>query len=136
MQEQTSMLNNSIVIIDNNHSISDELFSKLKENGNHIIQVEDGMQGMEMIRSTNPILIICHTMIPKLNAFSLCMLLKNDEKYKHIKIMLITDSADPDDENLAFNINADYYFSMPLNQSHFIMKVNEALTEQLAAKQR
>ena len=55
-----------------------------------VITAQDGKKALELIKSESPDIIVLDIMMPKLNGLDLCLMLKNDEQYKDIPIIMIT----------------------------------------------
>ncbi|MDO8489759.1 MAG: response regulator, partial [Candidatus Omnitrophota bacterium] len=74
-----------------------------------------------------PDLIILDLMLPKLDGYTVCRLLKFDEKYKQIPIMLFSARTQQADMDLGKEVGADAYLTKPFEASIFLAKVSELL---------
>ena len=79
-----------ILVVDDEASIRRILETRLKMVGYEVITAADGEEALEMYSKHNPDLIILDVMMPKINGFKICRLLKYDSKYKNIPILMVT----------------------------------------------
>jgi DNA-binding response OmpR family regulator len=69
-------------------------------------------------------------MLPKLDGYKICRLLKFDEKYKHIPILMLTAKTQEKDKLLGKETGADEYITKPFEMDELIKKVKEYLNKQ------
>lgn len=94
-----------------------------------IIMSTTGEEGLQKARSEKPDLIILDLMLPKLNGYNICRLLKFDEKYKHIPIIMCSSRNQAEDEKLGLNVGADAYFTKDSDFQVLLPKIQELLKE-------
>ena len=70
----------------------------LESNGFECITASDGEMGLNLAREANPDLIILDVMMPKINGYKISRLLKYDNKYKDIPILMITARSQEEDK--------------------------------------
>lgn len=101
----------------------------------NIIMAEDGEEGVRMARKEIPDLIITDVMMPIMNGFECCRILKEDLKTCHIPIILLT--ALTDDENVVkgIELGADDYILKPFNPEILRTKVKRLIKSRLELKQ-
>ncbi|MEA3560844.1 MAG: response regulator [Candidatus Omnitrophota bacterium] len=115
------------LIIDDEVSIVTLVSSRLKINGYEVISARDGQEGLEKVRSEKPDIILLDLMLPKLDGYKVCRMLKFDEKYKHIPIVIFTARTQESDEKLGFEVGADAYITKPFKSEVLIEKMHELL---------
>ncbi|HUT14005.1 MAG TPA: response regulator [Thermoguttaceae bacterium] len=79
-----------VLVVDDNRNTVEYLSVVLSEHGYDPIAAYDGEEGLAKIRETVPDLIVLDVMMPKRSGFTLCKLLKRDERYKDIPILMLT----------------------------------------------
>ncbi len=101
----------------------------------NIIMAENGEEGVRMARKEIPDLIITDVMMPIMNGFECCRILKEDLKTCHIPIILLT--ALTDDENVVkgIELGADDYILKPFNPEILRTKVKRLIKSRLELKQ-
>ena len=82
-----------------------------------------------MARKEKPDLILLDLMLPKLYGYKLCRMLKFDEKYKHIPIVVFTARAQESDKKLGFEVGADAYITKPFKAETLLEKIREILKD-------
>lgn len=119
-----------ILIVDDDPHIVKLIESRLKINGYDVVVALDGQRGLEEARKQQPDLILLDLMLPKLSGYNLCRMLKFDEKYKHIPILIFTARAQESDEKLGFEVGADAYITKPFKPDILLGKIHELLQKQ------
>ena len=118
-----------ILIIDDDPHIVKLLQSRLKVNRYEVITALDGEAGLEKARNEKPDLILLDLMLPKLSGYKLCRMLKFDEKYKHIPVVVFTARAQESDKKLGFEVGADAYITKPFKAEVLLGKIREILKD-------
>ena len=79
-----------VLVIDDDPSVLRFLSLALEENGYEPLCAEDGMEGLDKVKSEKPDLIILDVMMPQRTRFVLFRQLRNDSEYKDIPVMMVT----------------------------------------------
>ena len=98
-----------ILIIEDEEDFSKGLQEILTANGFEIHTASTGKGGLTLARSIQPDLIILDIMLPEIDGYKICRLLKFDERYKKIPIILLTARTQDEDEQLGKEAGADAY---------------------------
>ena len=64
-------------------------------------------------------------MLPKLDGFRICRILKFDEKYKKIPIIMLSARVHKDDENIGYEVGANVYMTKPFDIKALLAKIDE-----------
>ena len=99
----------------------------LEAHGYEVITADDGEEGLEKAKSENPDLIILDVMMPKIDGYQVCSLLKNDAQYTNIPIILLTDKAQGIFERIGDKVGADAFITKPLSSKVLLGKVEGLL---------
>ena len=101
----------------------------------NIIMAENGEEGVRIARKEIPDLVITDVMMPIMNGFECCRILKEDLKTCHIPIILLT--ALTDDENIVkgIELGADDYILKPFNPEILRTKVKRLIKSRTELKQ-
>ena len=118
-------MSKKILIIDDEFNISKLLAIPLKKMDFEIIEADDGLTGLELARTEAQDIIILDIMLPKLNGFKICRLLKFDEKYNNIPIVMLTAKSEEKDERLGLQMGADVYLTKPINLTLFTEEIRK-----------
>jgi len=118
-----------ILIVDDEPDLLEMVQINLEMEGYECMVAYDGFRALDRARKEKPDLIILDIMLPGLNGYKVCRLLKFDEKYKHIPIIMLTAEAQQADRLLGEATGADYYMTKPFDADKLLAKVKELLGE-------
>ena len=103
------------------------LQDRLENEGYEVIVAYDGNSGIEKAYSHLPDLILLDVMMPDITGFEVCKILVNDEKTKHIPIILVTAKAGSEDTREGLEVGAFDYIKKPFNRVELFARVKSAL---------
>ena len=117
-----------ILVVDDEEDIATALSIRLKAMGFDVILAHDGMTALTKAREEKPDLILLDIMLPKLDGYKVCRILKFDEKYRHIPIIMITAKVSESDIKMGAEVGADSYIVKPFNPNELRSKIRELLS--------
>ncbi len=120
-------MSNTILIVDDEVDILETVRFRLESNGYKVISAADGEEGLKKARELKPDLIILDLLLPKIDGYKISRLLKFDERYKDIPIIMFTARSHKDDERLGYEIGADAYIAKPFEPQVLLNKIEELL---------
>ncbi len=103
------------------------LQDRLVQEGYEVNTAYGGTDGMEKAYSTLPDLILLDVMMPDMSGLEVCKTLVNDEKTKHIPIILVTAKAGAEDTKEGLEAGAFDYIKKPFNRVELMARVKSAL---------
>ncbi len=118
-----------ILVVDDVESIVMSLKMFLERHRYEVITANDGQEGLEKARTEKPDLIILDLMLPKMNGYKVCGLLKKDTRYAKTPIILFTAKAQGEDVKLGQEVGADAYIIKPFEPETLLAKIKELLKE-------
>ena len=80
----------SVLIIENDEAILKNLSERFNKRDMLVITAKDGYEGYTRACNESPNIIITETLLPSMNGFRISRLLKYDERYMNITIVLLT----------------------------------------------
>ena len=80
----------SVLIIDSDNAIVNDLTKRFKKRDMVVITAEDGYEGYVRACKETPDIIILETLLSSMSGFRVSRLLKYDERFQHIKVIMIT----------------------------------------------
>lgn len=101
----------------------------LEASGYEVIGAHDGQEALEKARKEIPHLMILDLMLPKLDGYRVCRMLKFDEKYRHIPIIIFTARAQESDRKMGEEVGANAYITKPFEHAVLLGKIRELLGE-------
>jgi DNA-binding response OmpR family regulator len=121
------MTKKRILIVDDEEDILDVLKFRLEANDYEVLTASDGQEGLNKARSENPDLMILDLMLPKIDGYKVCRMLKFDEAYKSIPIIIVTARSQQKDEDMGKEMGADAYIAKPFEPEILLDKIRELL---------
>ncbi len=123
-----------ILIVEDDQNNRDILGLVLKKQGYEIQQACNGREALEKVRLSRPDLIISDVMMPEMDGFMLCRLLKADPALKDIPFVLFTaTNSEKDEETLALSMGAVRFIRKPFETRDLLAAVKEELARGAAA---
>ena len=108
-----------ILIIEDEESIQNIIKAFLEDAGYTVVLAADGLEGIEQFRENKPDLVLLDLMLPKIDGFAVCEILRRES---HVPIIMLTALDDDDSQMKGFDALADDYitkpFSMPVVMKH------------------
>jgi len=123
-----------ILVIEDSRMISELIKHELTSRGFECETVADGLEGLKKAKQMMPDLIILDVMLPSMNGFKICRLLKFDRRYSNIPILMLTTRSDAKDVRLGKSTGADLYMTKPFKIEDLVSAINK-LIEESKAKQ-
>jgi len=92
-----------------------------------VISAKDGPSGIQRATTDQPAVIILDVMMPKMDGYEVCRLLKADPKTRRIPVIMLTASSDPRLNQKAFEAGAVACLTKPYRKSTLMNCVDMAL---------
>jgi DNA-binding response OmpR family regulator len=124
-----------ILIVDDDPLIRNllcQILEPFEERGVELLTADNGATAVESARKENPEIVFLDVMMPKMNGFEACGILKNDVKTKDVYIVMLTAKGQEIDRQKAKEIGADFYITKPFNINELIKTVSELLGIQVS----
>ena len=116
-----------ILIVEDQAVISSMLRMRLEANNYEVMTAADGQEGLEKAHKESPNLIILDIMLPKMNGYQICQLLKADPKYKAIPIIISSGRTPQEIRKVGKEMGADAFVSKPFEAEELLSKMKELL---------
>lgn len=123
------MLKKRILVVDDEADLVEMVKMRLEAGGYEVITAYDGQESLDKAKKEKPDLIILDLMLPKMDGYKVCGLLKADTRYKKIPIIMFTARAQEDDVKLGKEVGADAYIIKPFEPPVLLNKIKELLKE-------
>jgi DNA-binding response OmpR family regulator len=115
----------SIVVIEDDHHISDLVAMYLRGDGFRVVQADDGRTGLSQVDREQPKLVVVDIGLPgELSGFDVCRLLRKDND---IPVVILTARDDEVDRILGLELGADDYITKPFSPRELVARVHAIL---------
>ena len=95
-----------ILIIEDEESIQNIIKAFLEDAGYTVVLAADGLEGIEQFRANKPDLVLLDLMLPKIDGFAVCEILRKESR---VPIIMLTALDDDDSQMKGFDALADDY---------------------------
>jgi len=118
---------NKILIVDDDPVIIRLLEGILTENNYDAVSSIEASDGLQMAIDQKPDLILLDVMMPIINGYNFCKLLKEQEAHKHIPIIFITSRDAKEDIKIGQEMGANAYLTKPVDRKELLAKISELI---------
>ena len=118
-----------VLVVDDEEDIVKLVKMYLEHHRYEVITANNGQEGLEKAKTKKPDLIVLDLMLPKMNGYKVCGLLKKDTRYAKTPIILFTAKAQEKDVKLGEEVGADTYLIKPFEPEILLAKIEELLKE-------
>ncbi len=116
-----------ILIVEDYVNIVEILKMRLEGMGYEVVCANDGQEGLKLARRVEPDLILLDVLLPKMNGYKVCRLLKFDTKFKKIPIIMLTSRETKRHEQLGLETGADAYVYKSDQKGTLLKLINQYL---------
>jgi DNA-binding response OmpR family regulator len=116
-----------ILVVDDEEDIVATIKMRLEASGFEVITASDGNTAYEKAKAESPDLIILDLMLPGMDGYQVCRLLKFDDYYKRIPIIMLTAQGQKEDREWGQKVGADLYLTKPFEPKELVEKIREFL---------
>ena len=100
-----------LLLVDDEVSIRKVIGERLRSKGFDVLLAENGEEGLTKAQQEKPDLIILDIMLPKINGYEVCTILKREPSFKRIPIVMFTAKGQQKEHLAGMMCGADAYIS-------------------------
>ena len=117
----------TLLVIDDQIANFDTLVSFLESEDTELLYASSGAKAFGLLEKTQPDLILLDVMMPEMNGFEVCQRLKQDPRYQHIPILMVTALNTKSDLAHCLEEGADDFISKPFDRIELRARVTSLL---------
>lgn len=121
------MFKKKILIIDDSELMVKLTTDILSQKGYEVVSTNNGINGIKMVSAEKPDLVLLDIVMPGIDGFEVCKLLREDESNNLMPIIMLTAQGNEDDKLTGLELGADDYITKPFNPRELISRVNNTL---------
>ncbi|MCS6840520.1 MAG: response regulator transcription factor [Roseiflexus sp.] len=110
----------TILLVEDDPILSETLRYNLEREGYAVINAADGVAGLERARRDQPDMVILDVMLPRLDGFSVCRILRQESE---VPILILTARQDEIDRIAGLELGADDYVAKPFSLGELLARV-------------
>ncbi len=122
------MKKGKVLVVDDEVNITQILEFSIGAEGFDVITAQNGEEAIEKARREQPDLIILDIMMPKIDGYEACRILKANPLTKNIPVVLLTAKGRDIDKRLGMEVGATDYFVKPFSPNRLVERINQLLS--------
>ncbi len=119
--------NDKILIVEDNNDTMAIIATRLEISNYTVIKAKDGQEAVDKIHAEDPDLVILDLMIPKITGFEVCRMIRAEEKYRNMPIIVLSALDQEQDREKAIRSGADAYFIKPFDLKLLLEQIKNML---------
>jgi two-component system phosphate regulon response regulator PhoB len=117
----------NILLVEDEPGIQQLLKINLAQAGWQITVADDAERALVSLRTALPDLILLDWMLPGMSGIELCRLLRSDERYRAIPVIMLTARAEEGDKVCGLDTGADDYITKPFSPRELVSRIKAVL---------
>jgi len=116
-----------VMVIDDSKTIRRTAETLLKKAGCEVVTAIDGFEALAKITDQNPDVIFIDIMMPRLDGYQTCALIKKNKNYKNTPVILLTSKDGLFDRARGRIVGSDRYLTKPFTKDELLSAIKEHL---------
>ncbi len=121
------MKKGKVLVVDDEVNITQILEFSIGSEGYEVLTASNGEEAIDKARREQPDLIILDIMMPKIDGYEACRILKANPITKNIPVVLLTAKGRDIDKRLGYEVGASDYIIKPFSPNKLIGRIHELL---------
>ena len=105
----------TLLIVDDEKEVRSFIAETLKDKFKRIYTASNGAEALEQTRNHQPDIVVSDIMMPKMDGYEFCQILKSDIRISHIPVVLLTAQHTQNSSNISYKLGADAYLAKPFD---------------------
>ena len=118
------MAGEKILVVEDEENILEAIKYSLSKEGYEVYGASDGEIGLEKAKELSPNLVILDVMLPSLDGFEVCRILRKD---MNVPVFMLSAKSEEIDRVVGLEIGADDYITKPFSMRELMARVRNAL---------
>jgi twitching motility two-component system response regulator PilG len=118
-----------IMVIDDSVTIRRAAQLFLTEDGHEVILAQDGLDALAKMGLSPPDLIFCDILMPKLDGYETCALIKKNPTFKKVPFIMLSSQSSIFDKAKGFLVGASDHISKPFDKVMLIQAIDKFCIE-------
>ena len=123
-----------ILLVEDDDNLRELVSARLEKNGYAVATAHDGYLAVSMARSFVPDLVILDLMIPRMDGYTVCRLLRASGLVD-LPVIIFSARSGPDDIRRCIDMGANAFVSKPFEPEVLLAKIEELLAAKTAKEQ-
>ena len=126
--QQSTNLNVKVMVIDDSKTIRRSAETLLKKVGCEVVTAIDGFEALAKITEHKPDIIFVDIMMPRLDGYQTCALIKNNQTFKSTPVIMLSSKDSIFDRARGRIVGSEEYLTKPFSKEDLIGAINAHVT--------
>lgn len=117
----------NVLIVEDSRTQAEYLQHILENEGYTVVVATNGIEALEKIKNEEPSIILTDILMPEMDGYELCRVIKTDENLRHIPVIIVTQLFDPADLVKGLDAGANNIIIKPYEPKHVISRIRSTL---------
>ena len=113
-----------ILVVEDEENIREAVVYSLSQEGFDVYSANDGEEGLNKAKSLNPDLVLLDVMLPKLDGFEVCRMIKKD---LDLPVFMLSAKGEEIDRVVGLELGADDYITKPFSMRELVVRIRNML---------
>ena len=126
----TGNLSKKILIVDDEAYIRlliNQILEDLEDDGLQVFQADNGADALRLVKEHRPDMVFLDVMIPKINGFEVCRIIKRDLLLEDVFVVILTAKEQDYDRKTADDVGTNNYMTKPFDPDELLDLVVKVL---------
>ena len=114
-----------ILVVDDSATIRRSAESMLTKAGYDVVTAENGFEALSKVAQHNPDLIFVDIMMPRLDGYQTCAIIKNNSQYRSTPVIMLTSKDGLFDQARGRVVGSDLYLTKPFTKEELLAAVQQ-----------
>ena len=116
-----------VMVIDDSKTIRRTAETLLKKEGYEVVTAVDGFEALAKISDLQPHIIFVDIMMPRLDGYQTCALIKNNQNFRHVPVVMLSSKDGLFDKARGRICGSDQYLTKPFTRDELVGAVRTHL---------
>lgn len=113
----------TILTVDDSRTMRDMLRLALADAGYRVVQAEDGLDGLEVLRREAPQVVITDINMPRMDGFGFIAAVRSDAQHRALPILVLTTESDDEKKQRARRAGATGWIVKPFDPAKLVAAI-------------
>ncbi len=123
--EDNNLTDLRVMVIDDSKTIRRTAETLLKKEGCNVVTATDGFEALSKIADHQPQVIFVDIMMPRLDGYQTCALIKNNQMFKAIPVIMLSSKDGLFDKARGRIVGSDEYLTKPFTRDELLSAIRK-----------
>jgi twitching motility two-component system response regulator PilG len=109
-----------VLVIDDSRTIRKSAETMLGREGCEVLTADDGFEALSLIHKHRPDLIFVDIMMPRLDGYQTCAIIKNNDRFRNTPVIMLTSKDGLFDKARGRIVGSDHYLTKPFTRDELL----------------